>query len=286
MKQILNQTFDGERALYALRNAEVENCRFIGPADGESAFKEAEDVVVKGCDFHLRYPFWHTARAQLCSIQMHEGCRAPLWYAKDISIEHSVLHGPKALRECENIAIRSSDVSSVEFGWFCRGVAVEDTSFAGEYLFLHAKDLTLRNVTLKGKYSFQYCENIEIHDSFLDTKDAFWESKNVTVYNSTVRGEYLAWYAKNIRFVNCKLAGTQPLCYAQGVVLENCTMEGCDLSFEYSQVRCAVEGKIDSVKNPLAGSTVVADEIGEIILDENRRDGGNLEITCRKNENT
>ena len=34
MKQILNQTFDGERALYALRNAEVENCRFIGPADG------------------------------------------------------------------------------------------------------------------------------------------------------------------------------------------------------------------------------------------------------------
>ena len=286
MKQILNQTFDEERALYAIRETAVENCRFVGPADGESAFKEAEDIVVKNCDFHLRYPFWHTVRAQVSFIHMHETCRAPLWYAEDISIERSVLHGPKALRECEKIALRTSDVSSAEFGWFCRGVVIEDSTLAGEYFFLHAKDLTLRNVTLKGKYSFQYCENIEIYDSVLDTKDAFWESKNVTVYNSTVSGEYLAWYAKNIRFVNCKLAGTQPLCYARGVVLEDCTTEGCDLSFEYSEVACTVKGKIDSVKNPLAGSSIVVDAIGEIILDENRKDGGNLEITCRENKNT
>lgn len=284
MKQILNQTFDEERALYAIRDAAVENCRFIGPADGESAFKEAADIVVRECDFHLRYPFWHTARAQVTSIRMHETCRAPLWYAEDISIEKSVLHGPKALRECANISLRASDISSVEFGWFCRDITVEDSSLSGEYLFLHSKNLTLRNVSLKGKYSFQYCENIEIYDSVLDTKDAFWESKNVTVYNSTVSGEYLAWYAKGIRFVNCRIAGTQPLCYARGVALEDCTMEGCDLSFEYSEVACNVKGKIDSVKNPLAGSTVTADAIGEIILDENRKDGGDVKIVCKMTE--
>ena len=151
MKRIVNQTFDEERALYALRDAEVSDCRFIGPADGESAFKEAADISVSGCDFHLRYPFWHTARASLSNIRMHETCRAPLWYAEDISIAGSRLHGPKALRECANISLRASDIDSVEFGWFCRDITVEDCSLSGEYLFLHAQNITLRNASLKGK---------------------------------------------------------------------------------------------------------------------------------------
>ncbi len=282
LKRITDRIFDEERALYAIADAEVENCRFEGAADGESAFKEARDITVRDCDFALRYPFWHTVGAALSSIRMAETCRAPLWYSQDISIESSVLHGPKALRECANISLRGTDVASVEFGWFCRDITVEDSTLAGEYLFLHAKNITLRNVTLKGKYSFQYCENIEIYDSVLDTKDAFWESKNVTVYNSTVSGEYLAWYAKGLRLVNCRIMGTQPLCYASGVVLEGCTMEGCDLSFEYSVVTAEVKGRIDSVKNPLDGSRIVADEYGEIILDENRRDGGAASILIRE----
>ena len=37
---IQNETFDMERALYASRDVLARNCRFDGPADGESAFKE------------------------------------------------------------------------------------------------------------------------------------------------------------------------------------------------------------------------------------------------------
>ena len=281
MKQITNQVFDEERALYAITEAEVEHCRFEGPADGESAFKEAKDVVVRDCDFHLRYPFWHTARAELSEIRMYGTCRAALWYSQDIAIDRSELRGIKALRECANISLRATQVESAEFGWFCKDITVEDSSLAGEYLFMHSEQITLRNVSLKGKYSFQYCKNVEIFDSVLDTKDAFWESENIAVYNSTVKGEYLAWYAKNLRLVNCKIIGTQPLCYANGIVLENCTMESCDLSFEYSHVDADIKGKIDSVKNPLAESRIVADEIGEIILDENRRDAGRAEIRIR-----
>ena len=281
MKQITNQVFDEERALYAITEAEVEHCRFEGPADGESAFKEAKDVVVRDCDFHLRYPFWHTARAELSEIRMYGTCRAALWYSQDIAIDRSELRGIKALRECANISLRATQVESAEFGWFCKDITVEDSSLAGEYLFMHSEKITLRNVSLKGKYSFQYCKNVEIFDSVLDTKDAFWESENIAVYNSTVKGEYLAWYAKNLRLVNCKIIGTQPLCYANGIVLENCTMESCDLSFEYSHVDADIKGKIDSVKNPLAESRIVADEIGEIILDENRRDEGKAEIRIR-----
>ena len=37
MKIIENLAFDEERALYESRNVSVINCRFEGPADGESA---------------------------------------------------------------------------------------------------------------------------------------------------------------------------------------------------------------------------------------------------------
>lgn len=278
MKRIENKTFGQERALYAVLDTEIENCLFAGEEDGESALKEARDISVRQCDFHLRYPFWHAAGARLSEVKMEKSCRAAIWYAKDISMERCALLGIKAVRECSGISIRGSEVDSAEFGWFSRDITVEDSCLSGEYFFLHSRNITLRNVTLKGKYSFQYCKNVEIYDSVLDTKDAFWETENVTVYNSTVKGEYLAWYAKNLRLVNCKIIGTQPLCYAEGVVLENCTMEGCDLCFEYSEVRAEIVGSIDSVKNPLADSKIVADEILEIILDENRRDGGKAQI--------
>ena len=41
MKIIENQTFDEERALYGERDILVKDCSFDGPADGESAFKNA-----------------------------------------------------------------------------------------------------------------------------------------------------------------------------------------------------------------------------------------------------
>ena len=177
----------------------------------------------------------------------------------------------------------ATEVHSTEFGWFCNELSFEDSRFEGEYFLLHPRNVTLRNVYLKGKYSFQYCKNVKIYDSILDTKDAFWECENVTVYNSTVKGEYLGWYAKNLRLVNCHIVGTQPLCYCQGLVLENCTMEGCDLSFEYSEVEADVRGDILSVKNVLSG-TVVADSIGEVLFDENRRDAGNAVVKVRMSE--
>ena len=46
-KQIINQTYDEERALYNLIETDVIGCTFAGPADGESAFKEARDIAVR-----------------------------------------------------------------------------------------------------------------------------------------------------------------------------------------------------------------------------------------------
>ena len=55
--EIENQEYDQERALYDSRGVIARNCRFDGPADGESAFKESSDIVAEHCYFNLRYPF-------------------------------------------------------------------------------------------------------------------------------------------------------------------------------------------------------------------------------------
>ena len=55
-KIIKGQTFDAERALYGSDAVVLENCRFDGPADGESALKECKNVEVKNSFFNLRYP--------------------------------------------------------------------------------------------------------------------------------------------------------------------------------------------------------------------------------------
>lgn len=264
---IEGEQLDGERALYNLTTADVVGCKFAGPADGESALKEARDIRVSDTDFELRYPLWHVRGFSLDNIRMTETARAALWYAEDGSVFGSRLHGIKALRECSDIALSSCDIRSEEFGWKCRSVSLEDSRAESEYLFLDSRDIRLKNVQMSGKYSFQYIENLEIADSELGTKDAFWHSKNVTVRNSVVKGEYLGWFSEGLTLVDCRIIGTQPLCYCKDLTLVNCTMEGCDLSFEYSDVTADIRGAIDSVKNPRSG-TIVADSVGSVISDD------------------
>jgi hypothetical protein len=267
MSIIKDRSFDEERALYGIQGADIINCEFAGPADGESALKESGDIGVVDSRFLLRYPLWHVRRGRLENCTMTETCRAALWYDLDIILENCALGGIKALRECERSTLRSCTVDSAEFGWFCRGISLDDCSIQSEYLFLHSRDLDIGKLRLKGKYSFQYVENMTIRDSELETKDAFWHSRNVTVYDSVIRGEYLGWYSENLRLVRCTVVGTQPLCYAKDLALEDCEMIDCDLSFEKSDVRAEIRGSVLSVKNPRSGS-IAAGSIGSVILDD------------------
>ena len=264
---IENQTFDEERSLYGEKDLVVRNCRFDGPADGESAFKECEDITVDGAFMNLRYPFWHDRGLALRDVEMTELCRAALWYSEDVTIEDSRLHGIKALRECADVRMRGCDVVSPEFGWSTHGVEMEDCAAESEYFMMRATGLRLRDVRFQGKYSFQYIEDAVLEGCDLDTKDAFWHARNVVVRDSRVRGEYLGWYSENVTFENCVIEGTQPLCYCEGLRLVNCRMEGCDLAFERSHVQAQVTTRVDSVKNPLEGSRIAVPAVGEVIRD-------------------
>ena len=277
-----NLTLDEERALYGICHADVVGCLFDGPADGESALKEATDVTVSDCNFHLRYPLWHVHGGRVAGCTLTETCRAALWYAEDMVIENSELGGIKALRECDNMALVGCAVRSAEFGWLCRGVELTDCRVNGEYPFFMTRGLHLKDVHLGGKYSFQYVEDCTIADSYLDTKDAFWHSKNITVTDSTVKGEYLGWYSENLTLIRCHIVGTQSLCYCKNLTLIDCTMEGCDLSFENSTVNATVTGFVDSIKSPAAGKIEV-DQVGEIVYERAPVDGTGCEIVVRGN---
>ncbi len=266
MERIQNQTFDAERALYGSRDLWVENCRFDGPADGESAFKECKDVRVSDSFFNLRYPFWHDTGLLMENCELTPLCRAALWYTEDVTIRNAKLHGIKALRECGKVTMENCDVDSMEFGWFTRGITMTDCAVKGEYFMLRSYDLVFRNVSLKGKYSFQYIENSLFENCDFDTKDAFWHAKNVTVRNSRIKGEYLAWYCENVTFENCVISGTQPLCYCKGLKLVNCRMENADLCFEKSQVEATVTNEVVSIKNPRTGFITVPG--AELIYDD------------------
>lgn len=264
-ERIVGKQFDEERTLYNLTGADVVDCVFAGPADGESVLKEARDVSLYNCDFSLRYPLWHVAGFRLENCSMDDKTRAAIWYAKDAHITDSKLHGIKAVRECQNIEIRNSSIISEEFGWKSENISITDSELHAMYVFFDSKNVVLENVKMSGKYSFQYMENLTIRNCYLDTKDAFWHSKNVTVYDSTVKGEYLAWFSEGLTLVNCHIIGTQPLCYCKDLKLINCTMEATDLSFEYSDVEATITGHVDSIKNPKSGSITV-DSVGEVIM--------------------
>lgn len=264
-EQITGKQFDEERALYYLRDTDVVDCMFAGPADGESVLKEARNVGVKNCAFSLRYPLWHVCGFRLENSTMDDKTRAAIWYATDGVIVDSTLGGIKAVRECRNISLTGCDIVSQEFGWKSSGITLKDSSITSEYVFMDSRDVVLDNVQMKGKYSFQYMENLTIRNSNLDTKDAFWHSKNVTVENSTLKGEYLAWFSEGLTLINCHISGTQPLCYCKDLKLINCTMEGTDLSFEYSDVEAEIHGHVDSIKNPRSGHITV-DSVGEVLM--------------------
>ena len=193
MKIIENKTFDQERAFYGENGIHVSDCRFDGPADGESAFKEGDDIEVENCYFNLRYPFWHDRGLKITYCELTELCRAAIWYSERVDVKNTSLHGIKALRECHDVKISGCDIVSPEFGWSTMGIDMENTKAESEYFMMRSANLSFTNVSLKGKYSFQYIENGLFDGCNFDTKDAFWHAKNVIVKNSVIKGEYLAW---------------------------------------------------------------------------------------------
>ena len=280
-KIIHGLTTDEERALYGLSNTTVENCTFIGPADGESALKECRNIRVTGCSFSLRYPLWHVENYSVENSSMDVNARAAVWYSNNGIFKDCNLGGIKVFRECMNTVVENCKISSFESGWHCTGFEMSNCEVLSEYFLLGSKDVKIKDCVIEGKYPMQYLENAVIDNCKIKFKDCLWHAKNVTVKNSVLSGEYLAWYSENLTLENCLIDGTQPLCYCKGLKLINCRTKDCDLAFELSEIDADIKGKVLSIRSPLSG-TIVCDGAGEIVEDVTEVYPCNAQIIIRK----
>ena len=272
MELIKNKEVGGERPLFGLKDARLEN---ITITDGESGIKQCQHMEAANCRFYGKYPWWHVDGALIEDCYFAEGSRSAIWYTNDLVMRRCRIDGPKFFREMNNVELEDVEIMDAdETFWKVNGLRLKNVKLhGGTYPFMFSKNIYVDGLESDAKYVFQYCENVEIHNAKIVTKDSFWECENVTIYDSVLDGEYLAWHSKNVRLVNCQLAGEQLLCYAD-------SLEACDRVFEYSVVNADIRGHIENIKNPTGGH-IVADSIGSITLDEYVREPNDCEIEVR-----
>lgn len=266
MKTIKDFEIGGERPFFGENSLRLEN---VTVHEGESALKECADIEAIDCRFEGKYPFWHVDGFRIERCEFTPGARAALWYSRGLVMRDTRVDAPKMFREMDGVDLACVKIPDAqETLWHCRDIKLRDVEVNhADYIFLHCDDIDIDRYVQRGNYSFQYCRNVTIRNAEIHSKDAFWNTENVTVRDSVLSGEYLGWHSRNLRLINCRISGTQPLCYCEDLVMENCIMEpDCDLAFEESTLHATVDSAITSVKNPTSG-TIVAQSIGEIILD-------------------
>lgn len=275
-----NQRFTGERAKFAEKKSVFNNCIFD---DGESPLKESSEIELNGTNFQWKYPLWYCSNVVADNCSFLEMARAGIWYTNDILMKNTLVEAPKIFRKCRHVVLEKVQLMNAsETLWQCSEVMMNDVVAKGDYFAMNSSNIVANNFSLAGNYGFDSCSNIEINNSKLLTKDAFWNCENVIVRDSYICGEYLGWNSKNLYFENCVIESLQGLCYIDGLVLKNCKLLNTNLCFEYcANIQAEIDGDIVSVKNPISGM-IVADKIGEIILESDKINPNQTLITQRK----
>lgn len=273
---IIEQKFlTGERALFAQHDTDIHYTTF---ADGESPLKESRNINLYNSMFKWKYPLWYSKNISMENCSMFEMARAGIWYTEDISLTDCTIEAPKAFRRSNKITLKNvTMINAEETLWQCDNIKMNNVVAKGNYFAMNSNNIKIDGFELVGNYSFDGCKNIEIRNAKMLSKDAFWNCENVTVYDSFISGEYLGWNAKDIKFINCTIESLQGMCYMDNIVMEDCRLLNTTLAFEYSTVDAKINGSIDSVFNPTSG-TIQADNIGEIILEDDKINPQNTKI--------
>lgn len=275
MKKIGQERLTGERALFAARDCEIEETIFD---DGESPLKESRNISLRACMFKWKYPLWYAKEIDVRDSTWFDMARAGVWYSERVRVTDCAIEAPKNFRRCHDLTLRHvSFANAAETLWECDGVTLSDVTAKGDYFAMNSRNITVDNLTLYGNYSFDGCRNLTVRNSRLLSKDAFWNCDDVRAENCFISGEYLGWNTKRLTLVDCTIESLQGLCYVEDLVLRNCRLLNTTLAFEYSTVDAEIVGRVDSVKNPTSGR-IVADEIGELILESERIDPAKTEI--------
>lgn len=283
LQLIKDEEFGGERPLYGLHNARLEN---VTIHIGESSIKETGNILADKCTFEGKYVFWECRNFTTTDCLYRESARSSLWYSENGTLINCQVEAPKMFRRMKGIHIdRCNFTNAQETLWDCEDVIIKNTKIANaDYLGMHTHNVHIEDYHQDGNYSFQYSRNVEIRNAVLNSKDAFWECENVTLIDCEINGEYLGWYSKNLRLIRCHITGEQPLCYCENLYMEDCTMgDDANLAFEYSTIDAVIKGHVHSIKNPTSGRIIV-DSIGELIIDENQKQPADCLIKVLKED--
>ncbi len=271
--------FEGERALYNIKDAKIQDSTF---QNGESPLKECDNLSLSGVIFKWKYPLWYSRNIEAEGCTLLDTARSGIWYTHGIRMKDCYIEAPKTFRRSTGIALENCRMPDAkESFWNCRGIKLTNVDARGDYFCLNSENIEIENFTLDGNYAFDGAKNITIRNARLLSKDSFWNCENVTVYDSLIIGEYLGWNSKNITLINCTVDSNQGMCYTEKLKMVNCKTQNTDLAFEFSTVDAEIKSKIVSVKNPISGR-ISADEIGEIIIDPNLVDPKKTQIETGK----
>ena len=281
MRKIVGGEYKGERALYASSDLEISDAVFC---DGESPLKESKNLSLFGCEFKWKYPLWYCTAVKAEKCTLRETARSGIWYTHNITMVDCAIESPKTFRRSTDITLSGVNMPyAQETMWSCERITLNDVYVKGDYFGMDASNVRADNLTVDGNYLLDGGRDIVIRNSRLISKDAFWNCENVTVYDSLIVGEYLGWNSKNVTFINCDIESNQGMCYMENVTLKGCRLKNTDLCFEYCTVNAEIDSHVDSVKNPISGR-IVANSIGEIILEPEFVDAAKTEIVEVKNE--
>jgi hypothetical protein len=267
LQSISGKYFTGERPLYGIKNARVENCTF---GKGESPLKEVRNVDVRDCVFKWKYPFWYADHVTVENTVVETIAHAGMWYVRNFTMSDCSLQGTKLFRRSRGITLTNVFFSDAkETLWNCEDITLNHVQANGIYFGMNSKNITADHLNIIGDYAFDGASNITVTNSRIVAKDAFWNTSNVVVKNSFINGEYLAWNSSNLRLENCIVESDQGLCYIDGLTIKNTKLLRTDLAFEMcSHIDAQVTTPIDSIKNPISGR-IEAPAVGALISDPN-----------------
>ncbi len=272
----INQSFEGERSLFAIKDAQIIDCQFLY---GESPLKETNNLSISHTSFDWKYPLWYADNIICNDIRFTNNARSGIWYTHKIKITDSLIEAPKTFRRASDIYLNNVNMPNAsETLWNCHNVHIINSSINGDYLLMNSENVHIEHLHLIGNYFLDGGKDIVIENSTLESKDAFWNCSNVIVKNSLIHGEYLGWNSENITFINCQIISHQGLCYMKNVKLINCQLLDSDLCFEYSSnIEAKIISIVDSIKNPYSGRIEVKG-VKELILDEKYIDISKVKI--------
>ena len=268
-RKIIAQKFTGERALFMLTNAFLEEVKFF---DGESPLKESLNLEIVKSSFHWKYPLWYAKDIEVKDCYFDVTARSGIWYTDNIVMDCCKIDAPKTFRKSSNITLNSCTLEHAdETLWFCKDIKLSYVKAKGNYLAMGAENVEVNHLELEGNYFLDGAKNIVVRDSILNSKDAFWNTEDVTIINSKIIGEYFGWNSKNMTLINCEISSLQALCYIDGLKMINCKLLDSTLCFEYCKnIDATIVDSVVSIKNPTSG-VIRAKDVKELIVDENTR---------------